>query len=185
MVEHNSSMLQSEAILKCSPGWNGGLKQTFTLEVRVSSQVHARVLAAHQHSPAANFHIRNLKPDEEYLFTITAANSRGTSIPVTITYTTPPSQAGNTNAHTDSNTTLLNLTPFLAILMGVVVTLLLCLIIGVIIAKQRGVKNKHNTKILYAGPIRDQKESFSHSGPTIVCINKGKSLYFINFAVFF
>ncbi|KAA0203440.1 hypothetical protein HAZT_HAZT010522, partial [Hyalella azteca] len=88
-VFNNSSMPRSVALVSCLPGWDGGLAQTFTLEVRESRHKHSRILASVQHSPTPVFNMKGLKPDEEYLFIITAVNSRGTSPPVTLSYKVP------------------------------------------------------------------------------------------------
>lgn len=169
-VINNSTMPASVAIVSCIPGWDGGLKQSFTLEVRESKNKHSRILASVQHSPVSFFNLKGLKHREHYLFIITAVNVRGTSPPVTVSYITPVSEVATlaSNAHTGDNTTWISWTSFVAVIFGVMLTVLSCLcaivglmkfksstvpspssLEGVIPGGRTGTRNLRDAKIVY------------------------------------
>ena len=160
-VVNNSSMPRSVALVSCLPGWNGGLEQTFTLEVRETKYKHSRVLALVQHSPSPLFNMKGLKLAEEYLFIITAVNSRGVSPSVTLSYTTPERSptATASNVQDDDTTNWLSWTLFVAVVLGVLITFIACLcaVIGLMKFKS-SVSEKTSAKMVYAGPIRECEE---------------------------
>lgn len=177
-------MPSSTAIVSCLPGWDGGLKQSFTLEVRESKNKHSRILAAVQHSPLPFFKLRNLKYREHYLFIITAVNTRGTSPPVTVSYITPVRDIAPlaSNAHTDDNTTWISWTSFVAVIFGVMLTVLACLcaVIGLMKFKSGAVptSSKASATIVYTGSqgsLASRPEKLGSCGelpPNIVDHNK-------------
>ena len=150
-------MPASTAIVSCIPGWDGGLEQTFTLEVRESKNKHSRILAAVQHSPVPHFNLRNLKHREHYLFIITAVNARGTSPPVTVSYITPLRELSPlaSNAHTGDKTSWISWTSIVAVVFGVMLTILACMcaVIGLMKFKSSAVptSSKASATIVYAG----------------------------------
>ncbi|KAF2361538.1 CD80-like immunoglobulin C2-set [Trinorchestia longiramus] len=155
-VFNNASMPRSVALASCLPGWDGGLAQTFTLEIRESRHKHSRVLASVQHSPTPVFNMKRLKHGEEYLLIITAVNSRGTSPPVTLSYRTPPDifPPLSSDAQKSDEAGWVSWTLFIAVVIGVFVTVTLCLGAVVWITKLKPCR-KLPAKIVYAGPIRD------------------------------
>uniref|UniRef100_A0A2P2I6E6 Protein turtle homolog A-like n=1 Tax=Hirondellea gigas TaxID=1518452 RepID=A0A2P2I6E6_9CRUS len=88
-VENTLEMPTSMVDIACTAGWDGGLNQTFTLEIRAAKHKHSRSLATVQHSAMPLFHVKGLKDGEEYMFIITAVNARSVSAPVTLSYTAP------------------------------------------------------------------------------------------------
>ncbi|ROT73153.1 hypothetical protein C7M84_008415, partial [Penaeus vannamei] len=168
-ADRNSSMPATYVVLSCLPGWDGGLEQTFNLEVRQAAK--EELLEEFSHAPEPFFIITGLKVDVPYLMTVTAANSRGTSPPVTISYT-----ASSASAHkvvsSHAHNTLLSITPFVVLLMGVIAAVSTCVGVGVMVAK-RNRRRKSGAEILYAGPLKDAHDS--HDVHTIVCVNHADS----------
>ena len=175
------------AKVSCIPGWDGGLSQTFTLEVRESKYKHSRILASVQHSSQPYFDLKRLKPHEHYLFIITAVNDRGTSPPVTVSYITPIKEVSTlaSNAHTGNNTTWISWTSFVAVIFGVMLTVLACLcaIIGLMKFKAPPVNNpsKHCAKIVYATnslPVgQKQQEKIAQDLPVPTSLPQSKCKY--------
>lgn len=182
-VFNNSSMPRSVALVSCSPGWDGGLPQTFTLEVRESKHKHSRVLASVQHSPTPVFNMKGLKHEEEYLFIITAVNTRGTSPPVTLSYRTDRVVVSNStsDAQKSDSTSLLSWTLFVAVILGVFITFAACILAVCGLIRYKNSHRKSNAQIVYAGPIREDEESEKMNcyGPsTIVYCDKRESFVF-------
>ncbi|KAG0720789.1 hypothetical protein GWK47_047727 [Chionoecetes opilio] len=121
-TERNSSMPSSYAVIRARRAGTGGLNQTFTLEVRQRArqevleafrhaptplhhhrgvarlvEVWARVQRLPAFDPShqvpTRFILAWLKIGAEYLLTVTAANSRGSSPPVTLNYTATAASA--------------------------------------------------------------------------------------------
>ncbi|XP_063595202.1 synaptogenesis protein syg-2-like [Penaeus indicus] len=164
-AERNSSMPATYVVLSCLPGWDGGLEQTFNLEVRQAAK--EELLEEFSHAPEPFFIITGLKVDVPYLMTVTAANSRGTSPPITISYTAPSASAHKV-VSSHAHNTLLSITPFVVLLIGVIAAVSTCVGVGVMVAK-RNRRRKSGAEILYAGPLKDVHDS--HDVHTIVCVN--------------
>ncbi|XP_045103585.1 nephrin-like [Portunus trituberculatus] len=167
VAERNSSMPASYVVLTCSPGWDGGLNQTFTLEVRQAAR--EEVLEAFRHASNPLFIITGLKVGVEYLLTVTAANSRGSSPPVTLNYTATAASADKV-VSPHSHTSLLSIMPLLVLLLGTLVAVSACVAVGVLLVRRGRDKRKARAKCLYAGPLKDDLEN--HDLHTIVCVNR-------------
>lgn len=165
-AERNATMPATYVVLSCLPGWDGGLNQTFTLEVRQAAK--EEVLEAFRHASDPLFIITGLKVGVEYLLTVTSANSRGSGPPVTITYTASSASADKV-VSPHAHTALLSITPFLVLLVGVMVAVSACVGVGVLLAKRQR-RRKSGAKILYAGPLTDASEG--RDVHTIVCVNR-------------
>lgn len=154
-------MPRNVALLACVPGYDGGLKQTFALEVREHKNLHSRVLASVQSSPIPLFNMRYLKHGEDYLFIVTAVNDRGTSLPVTVSFTVPEIQHTPmaSNSYDSSKTTWISWTVFIAIIFGCLSVALICFCGALFFLKFRSPRNRKNpAKVVYIGPIRDGDE---------------------------
>ena len=152
------------ALVSCAPGYDGGMNQTFALEVRQLKNVHSRPLASVQHSPNPFFHAKGLKHGEEYLFIITAVNNRGTSPPVTLTYKVPivaPSSLAS-NSYDNSQSTMISWSVFVAIIIGImsVTVIIICTVLVTIKLKYSSMTNS-SARIVYAGPIRQCEDGSS------------------------
>ena len=128
-------------IVECIKGWDGGLTQTFTLEVRKAEMYKSNVLSAHKQSSQPLFELSNLQTGEKYLFTIIASNSRGESTPATLFYTIQGEViAGLTHARTDPQKTLQTYIPIIAIVLGIAMTTLAFVLVAVCTFKIRSRK---------------------------------------------
>ncbi|KAB7496028.1 Hemicentin-2 [Armadillidium nasatum] len=166
-VSSNGTVPDGLVIVSCLPGWDGGLSQSFTLEVRKAAHVHARILAALQHSTNPVFHLRNLQPGQEYLLTVTSANPRGTSPSVTLSYT-PPGEviAGLTKKHSSPKSTFMKFLPFVAIFIAIVVVLTTCVSIIACIAKSKAAEKADIRKDQQRREsLESRKASVQHSLP--------------------
>ena len=134
IVKNATNRFLGAVAVSCKPSWDGGLKQSFTLEIRESKNKHSRTLAAIQHSPIPYFNLHSLKHREHYLFIITAVNSRGTSPPVTVSYLSPISQVAPSSPHILPNRNWWSWLSTIAIVLGVMITVLsvVCAAIGLI-----------------------------------------------------
>lgn len=109
----------------------------------------------------------SLKIGVEYLLTVTAANARGSSPPITINYTATAASADKVvSPHTHTNT-LLSITSFLMVMAGVV-ALATCVSVGLVAAKRRrDRKRKKVVKTMYVDPLKEDLHTHEH---TIVCV---------------
>lgn len=166
-AERNASMPISYMVLACVPGWDGGLNQTFTLEVRQTA--HEEVLEAFRHASDPTFIISGMKLGVQYLLTVTAANARGSSQPTTINYTA-------TAASTDKVVSphpnfLLGLMPILMAMGVLLVMVAACVGMGFLVAKlRRGHTIMDTRTMLQASPMRDDLDI--RDGHTIVCVKE-------------
>ncbi|KAK3865233.1 hypothetical protein Pcinc_029150 [Petrolisthes cinctipes] len=164
-AERNASMPASYVVLACVPGWDGGLNQTFTLEVRQAAQ--EEVLEAFRHASDPTFIVSGMKLGVQYLLTVTAANARGSSPPVTIPYTPKAASAGKVvSPHTHD---LFALTPLLMAVGVLVVMVAACVAMGYAVIRRRNARSSNDSrKMLQGGPGNDdQEEGDVH---TIVCV---------------
>ncbi|KAG0724476.1 Zinc finger protein 768 [Chionoecetes opilio] len=166
-TERNSSMPSSYAVMTCAPGWDGGLNQTFTLEVR--QRAREEMLEAFRHASNPLFIITGLKIGVEYLLTVTAANSRGSSPPVTFNYTATAALADKV-VSPHATLSLLTIMPLLVLFLGSLVAVSACVAVGVLLVRRGRGRRKSRAKILYAGPLKDDLEN--HDLHTIVCVNR-------------
>ena len=106
----------------------------------------------------------------EYLLTVTAANSRGSSPPVTLNYTATAASADKV-VSPHAHTSLMALMPLLVLLLGSLVAVSACVAVGVLLVRRGRNRRKSRAKILYAGPLKDELEN--NDLHTIVCVNRG------------
>lgn len=81
---HNCSvanMSMTSFSLRCSEGFNGGLPQSFTVEVR---ETDSQVLKANTSAPVPRFSVGGLEPGVHYQACIYSVNVKGRSEPVVV-----------------------------------------------------------------------------------------------------
>ncbi|XP_045132092.1 uncharacterized protein LOC123516607 isoform X3 [Portunus trituberculatus] len=153
----------TSASVRCQAGWDGGLAQTFTLSVtpaRASApnsgtrddegkkEAAPRVLANTSTSPKPEFYLTGLEPGTKYVLTIMGVNKKGESEPMRLAIFTLKDVA---EKRTSPGTGLLAFTPILAVLLGVVVSLILmALVIALVVRSRRPRDNrKQEVKMVY------------------------------------
>ncbi|XP_069184081.1 neural cell adhesion molecule 1-like [Procambarus clarkii] len=148
-VEREATMALSSVVVVCEAGRDGGLDQTFTVEVRQAAT--EAVLEAFRHAPHPRFTINGLKVGVAYLLTVTAANARGSSPPITLTYT-----ATHASVHKVVSPllhdALFTLAPVLVLVTGVMVAAS----VGVALLLTRRLRRKASAgRIVYTRPLKD------------------------------
>ncbi|XP_018011209.1 nephrin [Hyalella azteca] len=131
---HNSSA-SGQVVLRCWPGWDGGLQQTFSLEVLDVEKDETVASLENQRSP--RFTVTGLKPGLEYLLRVTAKNSQGSADAVTMTHLTPIDIAEKRLSKSPSNVGGVGVPTALGVMGGVASVLLLCCLMMVMLLKVR------------------------------------------------
>ncbi|XP_066969200.1 neural cell adhesion molecule 2-like isoform X2 [Macrobrachium rosenbergii] len=168
-VWHNASAT-GEVVVMCQPGWSGGLAQKFTLEVRegIPKRDHtgkSKVLAILRDQTEPHFTVTGLAPGKEYRLTVVASNAQGTAPPTHLVHLTPIDVAEKRTSPTAAESPLadqlMTITPILAILVGVVASLVVCTIIIVFVIRARNANNRNHpqTRIVYDKAIASTNSS--------------------------
>ncbi|XP_042886262.1 synaptogenesis protein syg-2-like [Penaeus japonicus] len=168
VAENNGTMPSTYAVLSCLPGWNGGLAQSFALEVRQAAK--EEVLEKFRQAPEPVFIITGLKEGVHYLLTVTAANSRGSSSPVTLNYTTPAAATRDKFFSSDGEGAILPLTPYMLLLVVVLVGVVALVGVGVMLVKKAR-HRRDGADIMYKSG-GDAALTNHADGPTIVCVDR-------------
>ncbi|XP_068246902.1 neural cell adhesion molecule 2-like isoform X3 [Palaemon carinicauda] len=150
------NVTSASASIRCQAGWDGGMEQTFMLRVsHARAQTRAydkkkeapRVLANTSTSPKPEFLLTGLEPGTEYVLTIMGVNKKGQSDAMRMAIVTLKDVA---EKRTSPVSTTINLTPILAVLFGVLASILLMVIVIVIVVRSRHPRPcKPEVKILY------------------------------------
>lgn len=116
--------------ITCLPGFNGGLKQTFALEIReTDSPSKRRIIMTNNFSTMVgnitgrtrpDFMLTGLMPDTGYMISVLAVNSKGRSDPMVIqAYTQKSDQLFETNESALTNMDGFQITPVFGILVTI------------------------------------------------------------------
>ncbi|XP_042866822.1 synaptogenesis protein syg-2-like [Penaeus japonicus] len=167
VAERNATMPASYVILSCVPGWDGGLNQSFILEVR--QEAKEELLEDFRHAPEPQFFVRGLLKDVHYLLTIRAENARGLSPPITLSYCVKGASEANTLLVSHARNTLLVLMPFVVLLMGVLLVLTVYVGVGVLRASKERRKRCQKEGLYYSTALKVPPEC--HDAHAIVCGN--------------
>ncbi|XP_047474606.1 neural cell adhesion molecule 1-like isoform X3 [Penaeus chinensis] len=187
-VENVSS---TGAAVRCQAGWDGGLAQTFTLSVS-HARAHTRgqdkkneaprVLANTSTSPRPEFTLTGLQAGTEYVLTIMGVNKKGQSEPVRLKIFTLKDIA---EKHTSPVGGTLAFTSLLAVILGVVASLLLMAVVIVLVVRSRCAHvHKPEVKMVYnkgvASPSRGSDDDLNSDDPNpdVIPINDVK-LHFL------
>ncbi|XP_047474605.1 uncharacterized protein LOC125028972 isoform X2 [Penaeus chinensis] len=172
-VENVSS---TGAAVRCQAGWDGGLAQTFTLSVS-HARAHTRgqdkkneaprVLANTSTSPRPEFTLTGLQAGTEYVLTIMGVNKKGQSEPVRLKIFTLKDIA---EKHTSPVGGTLAFTSLLAVILGVVASLLLMAVVIVLVVRSRCAHvHKPEVKMVYnkgvASPSRGSDDDLNSDDP--------------------
>ena len=107
--------------ISCEPGFNGGLKQSFTLEIRETDSIRANGLIANMTGRIKpDFILTGLIPDTGYMISVYAVNTKGHSDRMVLqAYTQKSDQLFETNESALTNMDGFQITPIFGILMTV------------------------------------------------------------------
>ena len=72
----------SAIAVSCTPGFNGGLRQHFVMEVFETTTNNTQVLVASNWTTGSTVSVRGLLPESNYIISVKAVNDRGESSPV-------------------------------------------------------------------------------------------------------
>ncbi|XP_023317761.1 protein turtle [Trichogramma pretiosum] len=146
-VVHNcttSNTSKHSFVVRCSPGFDGGLSQSFLLEVRESSSQEVK---ANMSESQPHFNVNNLEAGSLYQVFVYAYNDKGRSEPMVIQAGTlsPPEKQLTSEEQPRSR---LRLTPMLSVMIGVVVALVIVAVIVMIVLRiqHSQVDEHHQTK---------------------------------------
>ncbi|CAB3364967.1 Hypothetical predicted protein [Cloeon dipterum] len=129
---HNCSVLNSSThsfSVSCTEGFNGGLPQSFLLEVRETATQELAANATAPNSP--KFMLGGLKPGTSYRAFVFSVNAKGKSEPVVLhanTLRLPEKQL--TTSESDRPRSGLKLTPTMSVLVGVAAALLVVALVA-------------------------------------------------------
>ncbi|XP_049960993.1 nephrin-like [Schistocerca serialis cubense] len=121
---HNCSVVNASTdslSVRCSEGFNGGLPQSFQIEVREAQSQHLR---ANVSSATPAFNVGGLRPGERYQASVYAHNPKGRSDPFVITAATVPAPERQLTASHQERPRGSLLTPALSVVAGVAAALL-------------------------------------------------------------
>ncbi|XP_050301170.1 nephrin isoform X3 [Anthonomus grandis grandis] len=125
-----SNQTSDSIYIECSEGFDGGLPQVFVMEVYESAN---RKLVSNVTSRVPLFIVTGLESGAAFDIALYAMNKKGRS---TITHL--PAFTLKAEKHTASTPVLLQITPLLGVLIGVVAALILLAIIIVVVIRLRG-----------------------------------------------
>lgn len=167
VAERNASMPSSYVVLSCLPGWDGGLNQSFVLEVR--QEAKEELLEDFRDAPEPQFFVRGLLKDVHYLLTVRAENARGPSPPVTVSYCVQSESQATTLLVSHARNTLLVLMPFVVLLMGVLLVLTVYVGVGVLRASRERRRRCKKEGLYYTTAVKAAPDC--HDAHAIVCGN--------------
>ena len=186
----NNATAAGSVVVSCQAGWDGGLQQTFTLEIRKHSM--GRVIAALRDYPSPHFTVTGLAPGTEYQMSIYASNSQGDAEPVSLIHLTPidiaekrlsADAAGGSQGPNGIFTV-----PVLAVILGLTGSLLLSCIVVIIVVRLRHTsanQNHPHTKLLYdksSSQIANRDDGGflqRKKDPDVILVNSGKNISYM------
>ncbi|XP_043192728.1 uncharacterized protein LOC122365524 [Amphibalanus amphitrite] len=135
--------------VSCQPGGDGGLRQSFHLEV-LDTQDRTVVFNSTAETP--RFKVPGLVPGRRYMLTLHASNERGRSdLYVTPAAVPVDTAAGRTAEITGRSDSLLEVRPVIGVLVGVVGALVLLAIAIVVAMRVRGITDAKDHRRAAAG----------------------------------
>ncbi|KAG7158651.1 Nephrin-like 7 [Homarus americanus] len=176
--------------VRCQAGWDGGLTQTFTLSVshaRAHTRGHdtkkaPRVLANTSTSPRPEFNLAGLQAGTEYVLTILGVNKKGQSEPVRLAIFTLKDVA---EKRTSPGVGMVNLTPIVGVVVGVVTSVVVtCVVIVVVVKSRRRRVSRPEVKMVYdkasssPSQLRGQEEppDSDDQNPDLIPVNHDQQM---------
>ncbi|RXG55940.1 hypothetical protein Avbf_16124, partial [Armadillidium vulgare] len=158
-------------LMKCLAGFDGGFHQSFYLNIWKLSENGEHVLVESYNSSSTTFNISNLIAGAKYLFNITAWNCEGASNPVLLTYRKPFSRKELTLIEdVSSSTSNQNVIPLIAVILGIIATLITCFVSAFCCVRFRLCKKKIDRRM-----ESYTEEDFLQERVITPLVNEGKS----------
>ncbi|GIY07113.1 hypothetical protein CDAR_101122 [Caerostris darwini] len=133
-----SNQSVSLLVVECEPGYDGGMKQSFHLEVYNSAVEHLQANVSSQESPV--FQVGNLPSSTSFILVLYASNAKGRSNSVALMTNTltPAERRTEEEAENATKEEASNVSPLLAVLIGVVAVLVVVAIAIIIVMRKQG-----------------------------------------------
>ena len=162
--------------LSCGSGFDGGLRQSFKLEVRDAVTGYPLLNMSH-HKPF--FQLTGLLPGHGYIITVTATNAKGASEPVslhafTLKETSPEQIVADTSRQAN-----LVVTPVLVILIAILAGLALvavCIILVMRVKHSKALASSYHTTHIPLQKGLSSNQCLSEKDPDIIPSNKGTDI---------
>lgn len=125
-------------MVECEPGYDGGMKQNFHLEVYNSAVEHLQANLSSSDAPV--FHVHGLPAATSFILVLYASNAKGRSNSVALMASTeiPPERRTERHSGQSSPDDNAVVSPILAVLIGVVAVLVIVAIVIIVIMKRQG-----------------------------------------------
>ncbi|KAK9743685.1 hypothetical protein QE152_g8456 [Popillia japonica] len=166
---HNCTLLNismTSFSIKCSEGFNGGLPQSFLLEVRES---HSQEIKGNLSSPVARFSVTGLEPGALYQTALFSYNSKGRSEPVVLQAATLRLPEKQLTAEKDNKRDTFRFTPMMSVLIGVASALVIVALVVVVVLRLQCGRHDERRKRHKNGVVSTSTTEHrgSVSGPTL------------------
>ncbi|XP_042912994.1 protein turtle homolog B isoform X2 [Parasteatoda tepidariorum] len=133
-----SNQSVSFLLVECEAGYDGGMKQSFHLEVYNSAVEHLQANESQQDMPV--FQVGNLPAATSFILVLYASNAKGRSNSVALMTNTlmPAERRTDKETTNDPKEEVTNISPILAVLIGIVAVLVILAIVIIIIMRRQG-----------------------------------------------
>uniref|UniRef100_A0A1Y1NJZ5 Ig-like domain-containing protein n=1 Tax=Photinus pyralis TaxID=7054 RepID=A0A1Y1NJZ5_PHOPY len=138
-----SNISMSSFSVKCSEGFNGGLPQSFLLEVRESQTQEVK---SNLSSPVARFSVGGLDPGAHYQAGLYSFNTKGRSEPVVLQAATLRLPEKQLTAEKDNTRSAFRFTPMTSVLIGVISALLIVALVIILVLRLQCTHNEGRRK---------------------------------------
>ncbi|KAK5647693.1 hypothetical protein RI129_002585 [Pyrocoelia pectoralis] len=138
-----SNISMTSFSVKCSEGFNGGLPQSFLLEVRESQSQEVK---SNLSSPVARFSVAGLDPGAHYQAGLYSFNTKGRSEPVVLQAATLRLPEKQLTAEKDNTRSAFRFTPMTSVLIGVISALLIVALVIILVLRLQCTHNEGRRK---------------------------------------
>ncbi|XP_066996078.2 nephrin [Anabrus simplex] len=173
---HNCSVANSSMTsfsLRCSEGFNGGLPQSFFLEVRES---HSQVLQANVTSQVPRFSVAGLEPGAQYQACVYSFNMKGRSEPVPVQAATLRLPEKQHTLDKERPKAALRFTPMMSVLIGAVSALLIVAVVVVVVLRVQCSRNEDRRKRHKAAAAAHEQRCSASGGVSGMDKNSGSPI---------
>nr|XP_015837001.1 PREDICTED: nephrin isoform X2 [Tribolium castaneum] len=161
-----SNISMTSFSIRCSEGFNGGLPQSFLLEVRES---HSQEVKSNLSSPVPRFSVTTLEAGAQYQAALFSYNLKGRSEPVILQAATLRLPEKQLTAEKDNHRSAFRFTPMMSVLIGIVSALLIVGLVVILLVRLQCTQNddrrkRHKNATATGGNLEHRG---STSGPTL------------------